>query len=190
MGEMLNAQAEGVNYGLQAMETRAQGAAARAQGYAEGWRLEEGARAELEVAAENLMTLRRNEVMGMAAERAARGSSGFMVSEGSQLAGELSVAEVFEKQVADLRRGASVGAGNAYRQAARLRREGDNAMAAAEVSARALDAFARRSRRMAPWLGVGSALGTVGSVLGAYNFSMNGKDSQQPAAANKKGVGE
>ncbi len=171
MGEMLNQGAAASNYGLQAAELRLQGSAARSKAFADARRLEADALAGLEVAAEDMMTLRRNESVAMAAERAARGNSGFVVSAGSQLAGELSVAEVFEKRVGDLRRSASVGAGNAYRQAAQLRRDGDNALAAAEVSARAMDAFARRSRRVATWMGVGSGLGTVGSVLSTYSLS-------------------
>ena len=180
MGEMMNAGASAVNYRLGATEARVQGAAARSRAYAEAYALEEGARSELEVAGDNMMTLRGNQLLAMAEERARQGSSGFMVSTGSQSAGELSRAEVFEKAIGDLRRGAVVGSRNAAVEATMLRRRGDNEAAMAEVNAAAADKLAKRADRMGPWLGVGQGLQLVGGELGRYHLTM-GKETNKEA---------
>ena len=61
------------------------------------------------------MTMRRNQALQMAAVRNQQGGSGFAASSGSKLSVESSVAEVFEKAIADQMRSNAISDQNARR---------------------------------------------------------------------------
>lgn len=166
MGGYLNAKAGAANYGSQAAVTKANALLAKRQAYAEAYKLEADARDAAHVAGDNMMTMRQNESTNRAAARVAGAISGFA---GNNVR-ELSVAEYFEKAIADAARSNAVQQANARDAAVQLRRSGDSEYAMGMVQGNALEQQARIQSSYAPWVGVGGALSTLGNLGLKYNM--------------------
>lgn len=163
MGEYLNMNAGAANYSNDATTVRANAKLAKRQATMDAYKLESDATNAAYAAGDNMMTLRRNASVSRATARVASAISGF--AGGSAAAGELSVAEYFEKVIGDAARSSSVAYQNAAEQAGALRRQGETQYNLGLIQADAYDKFARINRRTAPWLGVGGLL-QQGAMLG------------------------
>ena len=165
MGTFANMSAASANYTTQAAAARANARVARAQAQANAYKLEADASAQGAIAGDNMMTMRRNQALQMAAVRNQQGGSGFAASSGSKLSVESSVAEVFEKAIADQMRSNAIADQNARAQANALRRSGETQFNLGMVQANALSSLASASSQAAPWMLLGEGLTWGGNQL-------------------------
>ena len=170
MGDAVNMNAAASNQRTDAVTTRANGRLQRQQAYANAYKLEDDAARGSHVAADNMMTMRRNQSAAAAASRVAHAASGFGASGGSKLAAEASVAEVFEKAIADAAKSNAIADVNAREQANAFRRQGDTALNLANISADYMDRVAEIDKKLAKKLQWASAIKMAGAIGGSFNL--------------------
>ena len=85
----------------------------------------------------------------------------------------MSVAEYFEKVLADASRSNAIAQANAYSKATQLRHHGDSQYQMGVVQGNAYQSMASVQSSYAPWVGVGGALSTVGQLGLTYNIFGN-----------------
>ena len=179
--------AQGANYSSQAATARANGIAQRQQAYAHAYKLETDAANQSYLAADNMMTMRRNQAAAVDEARLANGASGFDVSGGSKLQAEQSVADVFEQAIANMMRSNTISDQNARMQAHAFRRQGDTSLNLGNIQADYLNRMSRISSKYARWALVGAGWSTLGQVGMKYNWGSSGN---QDSSADMGRVGE
>ena len=168
MKPMLSASVTASGYDARKKQTLAHGQAARNRAYSQANGVEQAARANALVEGANMMTMRGNQRRAVGAARAQAAGSGF-TSEGTGAATAAAVNSLYEKRIADMAYESSTGSVNAVNQAIGLRRQGDEAMRAAEAEAAQYRSMARGTR-MGMWLSSAGALaGAIDGGLDAYN---------------------
>lgn len=187
MGDALNMSAQGANYSSQAATARANGIAQRQQAYANAYKLETDAASQSFLAADNMMTMRRNQTVAMDEARLANGASGFDASGGSKLHAEQSVADVFEQAIANMMKSNTISDQNARMQANAYRRQGDTSLNLGNIQADYLNRMSRISSKYARWALVGSGLSTLGQLGLKYNWGGSGKDSGKQESSSDMG---
>ena len=189
MGDGVNMYASAANQRTDAMTTRANGRLQRQQAYANAYKLEDDAARGSHVAADNMMTMRRNQSAAVAASRVAHAASGFGASGGSKLAAEASVAEVFEKAIADAAKSNAIADVNAREQANAFRRQGDTALNLANINADYLNRLAAINSKAAPWMMLGSALSLGGSLTNQFKMASSGEGSKKTSGPGSAASG-
>lgn len=164
MGDGINSFASAANHRSEVITARTNATLAKRQAYADAYKLESDSEQALHIAGDNMMVMRRNQAEQVGAKRAAAGASGFSASGGSNLVGEMSVAEVLEMAVANAAKSSAISDRNAREQAEALRRYGDTTYNVGMVQADFQQKLARVANRVAPWLMLGSGL-TQGGML-------------------------
>jgi len=187
VGDYLNMSAQGANYSSQAATARANGIAQRQQAYAHAYKLETDAANQSYLAADNMMTMRRNQAAAVDEARLANGASGFDASGGSKLQAEQSVADVFEQAIANMMRSNTISEQDARMQAHAFRRQGDTSLNLGNIQADYLTRMSRISSKYARWALVGSGLSTLGQVGMKYNWGSSGN---QDSSSDMGRVGE
>lgn len=170
MGDFLNMGTAAAQGRVDAAVARANGRVQRNQAYADAYKLEADATAASHIAGDNMMTMRRNQALQVAAVRAVNGAGGFGASGGSKLGVERSTAEIFDMAIANAAKSNTIAGQNARAQANAMRRWGDTSMDLANVQAGYLDNVARINSKMAPWALVGGGLATAGNLMLQYNM--------------------
>ena len=165
MGDGINSFAAADNYANEALTTRTNATLQRRQAYADAYKLESDSASALDIAGDQMMTMRRNQAEQVGARRAAAGASGFSASGGSGFETERSVAEVLEMAVANAARSAAISDTSAREQAAATRRYGDTVYNVGLVQSEHQRRMAAISRQTAPWLMLGGGLTEAGSFL-------------------------
>ena len=162
--------AQGANYSSQAATARTNGLAQRQQAYANAYKLETDAASQGYLAADNMMTMRRNQAAAVDEARLANGASGFDASGGSKLQVEQSVADVFEQAIANMMKSTTISDQNARMQANAYRRQGDTSLNLGNIQADYLNRMSGISGKYSRWALVGSGLSTLGQVGMKYNW--------------------
>lgn len=181
MGTYLNMSTAAAQGRADASTARANGRVQRNQAYANAYKLEADATASSHIAGDNMMTLRRNQALQLAAVRAAAGASGFAPSSGSKAGVERSTAEIFEMAIANMMQSNTIAEQNARAQANAMRRWGDTGQELANVQAGYLDKLAGINSRTAPWTFVGGGLSLASNLL--YNYGGGGSAASTRGAS-------
>lgn len=166
--------AQAANYDSQAVTARANGIAQRQQAYANAYKLETDAASQSYLAADNMMTMRRNQTAAVDETRLANGASGFDASGGSKLQAEQSVADVFEQAIANMMKSNTISDQNARMQANAYRRQGDTSLNLGNIQADYLNRMSSINRKYSRWALVGSALSSMGSFGSKANWGSGG----------------
>lgn len=180
-------------FGARARES--EGAAQKSAAYKAAYNLEQEAKSGSYLAGRNMMTARQNQSQATAAVRAQRGASGF-TDEGSGLSAELSAADWFEKQIADMNLSNAIGDRNKRYGAEVNRFQGDLQMQAAQSEAKQMRYLGQSALGAAYAQAVmalaGGAAGTAGvggmGMMQAYQLGDN-LASAIPGSVNKPGSG-
>lgn len=162
--------ARGANYSSQAATARANGIAQRQQAYANAYKLETDAASQSYLAADNMMTMRRNQAAAVDEVRLANGASGFDASGGSKLQTEQSVADIFEQAIANMMKSNTISDQNARMQANAFRRQGDTSLNLGNIQADYLNRMSSISSKYSKWLLVGSGLSMLGGLGMKFNY--------------------
>ncbi len=170
MGDYLDSKAVATNYSNEAGSARMNATLAKRQAYAEAYKLESDSAGALQIAGDNMLTMRRNQSAAVAAQRVTNAASGFSAGSGSQLQQEASVAEVLELAVANAAKSAMISDVNAREQADFLRREGDTQYNLGMVQANYLQKMGKINREAGRSQLLGSVLYTMGAQGLKYNF--------------------
>lgn len=166
--------AQGANYSSQAATARANAIAQRQQAYANAYKLETDAASQSYLAADNMMTMRRNQTAAVDETRLANGASGFDASGGSKLQAEQSVADVFEQAIANMMKSNTISDQNTRMQANAYRRQGDTSLNLGNIQADYLNRMSSINRKYSKWALVGSGLSTLGQLGMKYNWKGSG----------------
>lgn len=170
MGSFVNSRADAANAGAAAMEAAVAGSMQRKQRYAAAYGLERESADAGWLAGRQLMAMRQNEDLAVGGERARGSASGFAAASGSKLERERSVAEVLEEAIANAATSYAVQDEAARNQAARLRKEGDEALRMGEVAARYYGRRAKVANTVGNWQLAGGVLDKVGSAMVKYDL--------------------
>ena len=170
MGEYVKSQATAANYGQQAIETRTNALTARRQAYANAYGLEENSAQSAYITGQQMATMRQNQSAAIAATRLANASGGIDPSGGSKLRQEQSTAQILEETIANLGQSYTISDQNARRQAARLRKEGDDTYTLGQIMANYYSRAARINSTAANWQLLGGSTATIGDTLLKFNI--------------------
>lgn len=166
MGSFVNSRADAANAGAAAVA----GSMQRKQRYAAAYGLERESADAGWLAGRQLTAMRQNEDLSVGRQRAENAASGFAASSGSKLDRERSVAEVLEEAIANAAASYAVQDEAARNQAARLRKEGDDALRMGEIAARYYSRRSRIANTVGNWQLAGGVLDKVGGALVKYDL--------------------
>ena len=144
------------------MRKNAQGTRNRANSQA--YAIEEAARANQRIEADNLAAARANQRQQVGKVKAARANSGF-TSEGSGAQAEENAQDQLDKYIANMAMSASIAMSNAFQTAQATRRQGEINATAQEDQAHIYGMQAKATRNAA---NISLATGILGSAFGAY----------------------
>ena len=188
VSNMLAADVTASGYDARKKQTLAYGQAAKNRAYSQANGVDQAARSNALVEGSNMMTMRGNQRRAVGNARAQAAGSGF-TSEGTGAATADAVNSLYEKRISDMAHESSTGSINAVNQAIGLRRQGDEAMRAAEAEAAQYRSMARGTR-MGMWLsGAGSLVGAIDGGLNAYDDAVEWNERPDVQSGEVKPAG-
>ncbi len=176
MGQYVNSSAASANAAQQSAQARAQGLADRKAAYARAYGIEHDSAEQGHIAAQQMQTMRQNQTAAESATRLQNAISGFDASSGSKLRSEMSTARIFEEAIANAGKSYAISDQNARNQAARLRKEGDDALKMSQIMANYYSRVSKINSTAANWQLLGGALSTIGDSM--FTFNIGGTSEQ------------
>ncbi|MGN0869456.1 MAG: hypothetical protein ACI4O9_08055 [Akkermansia sp.] len=170
MGQFVNSSSNSANYAQQSAEARTNALAQRRQAYANAYALEENSAQSGYITGQQMSTMRQNQSAAIASTRLTNASSGIDASGGSKLRQEQSTAQILEEAIANLGQSYAISDQNARRQAARLRKEGDDAYTIGQIMANYYSRASKIQSTAANWQLLGGGLSTIGDTMHKYNI--------------------